>query len=228
MRGRVTLHNASCVMVRFLIALLVLVTASCAVADPSAFERSSPVVGPLDKGMVEIRPGCLIKLDRPNFEIKNNATADYRLVWSGACQDGFADGFGELLVIFEAHGLQARRQGYVGFVKTGYLSGFGVREYSSGSVYKGEFEKSKKHGFGVFTRLSTGAKCELFKASVRAAGEECHQADHQSFIGLWREGAPETGMCNFFTANNSFVSCSWAQEKFYDGWRKELWHRDEE
>jgi hypothetical protein len=72
------------------------------------------------------------------------------VTWSGACVNGFGEGFGVQQWFVE--GKPADRE--EGNMRTGKLNGFGVSTLPNGDRYEGEFRDGKRTGRGVYTWAS--------------------------------------------------------------------------
>ncbi len=113
-----------------------------------------------------------------------NPKAGESITWSGACQDGLAEGSG-LLQWRQGETLGAS---YSGRLSAGKQTGQGIETFTSGDRYEGNFVDGRRSGHGVFT----------WPGGLRYEGDfvDGQRSGHGSFDmggGLRYDGAFERG-----------------------------------
>ena len=89
--------------------------------------------------MADAQTGCRVWNARPQ--------PNERVTWSGACQNGFAQGEG--VEQWFQNGQPSIR--YEGEFRHGKHNGHGVQTFADGSRYEGEFRDGTRNGYGIAT-----------------------------------------------------------------------------
>ncbi len=120
-------------------------------------------------------PGCMVWNAAP--------APNARVLWSGTCQGGKADGQGQLDWQYTVNG-QWRTDQYVGAMQGGVIHGRGTYFWANGQRYEGDWVNDRRHGQGVLY-YPTGDQVHGNWANGRLAGKGRY----------WRSGVQKWFYC---------------------------------
>lgn len=113
--------------------------------------------------------------------------ADDTAVWSGACNNGYADGPG---FIQWSHGNQPAAR-YEGLLVQGRASGAGIYENADGDLFQGQFVAGEREGQGIL-QMKKGHKLVASYHQDQPVGEvTMYYRSGNLYQGAWRDNHPD-------------------------------------
>ena len=148
--------------------------------------------------MADAQTGCRVWNARPQ--------PNERVTWSGACQNGFAQGEG--VEQWFQNGQPSIR--YEGEFRHGKHNGHGVQTFADGSRYEGEFRDGTRNGYGIATFADGSRYQGEYKDGARNGRGVETLANGDRSEGEWRNGkfadtpiSPQQGRLSYKSGQNS-------------------------
>jgi hypothetical protein len=144
--------------------------ASLLLVSMAAFGQSN------EPGWIADAHGCKVWLDNPR--------PDEPAAWSGACEDGLAQGRGVLQ--WSSDGRPVGRTD--GEFRDGKLSGHGVSVLANGNRYDGEWQDGNRNGHGVFLWANGNRYDGEWRDDKRNGHGVSVWANGDRYDGEWQDG----------------------------------------